>query len=333
MENQGTGIVAPYSDLSFYDDNLGLYKRLKEEVLFAFEDALDVPVHSVSGRVKERKSVFGKILRKSYTSPELQIEDIVGIRVICLYRSDLEEVGRTIDQLFEILTHEDKTAAGADDQFGYMSTHYVCTLKKSASGPRYDRLRGQKFEVQVRTILMDAWANVSHHLAYKGARGLAAEKRRDFNALAAMLYNADSQFQELASVVASSQPEDSKSPLNRETTMKLLQELFPDRDDILEAPPGVAPMTMDDVRRSVSELLAELTQVGYETVGQLRDDIEAYLPAALSWEKDNPGPAPGGKLFRTGITRRALSIGNDKYRSLLYEKTYQAGHHRPNRSK
>lgn len=319
------GTKAPYSDLSFYDDNLGLYKRLKEEVLFAFEDALDVPVHSVAGRVKERKSVFGKILRKSYTSPQLQIEDIVGVRVICLYRSDLDEVGRTIDQLFEILSHEDKTAAGTDDQFGYMSTHYICTLKESASGPRYDRLRGLKFEIQVRTILMDAWANVSHHLAYKGAHSLPAEKRKDFNALAAMLYNADSQFQALASAAAGSHPVGSDAPLNRDTTMNLLQELFPDRMDVLEAPPGIPPMTLEDVHRSVTELVKELIQVGYETVGQLRDDVETYLPAALAWERDNPGPAAGGKLFRTGITRRALSIGSDKYRSLLYEKTYSAG--------
>jgi putative GTP pyrophosphokinase len=316
---------APYSDLSFYDDNLGLYRRLKEEVIFAFEDALAFPIHSIVGRVKERKSVLGKILRKSYTSPDLQIEDLVGVRVICLYRADLEKVDMTIRSLFEVLTHEDKSAAAGDDRFGYMSVHYICRLSTSDSGPRYDRLRGLKFEVQVRTILMDAWANVSHHLAYKSEHSLPADKKKDFFALAAMIHMADGQFQELARASASSQPADSNAPLDRDSTMELLQALFPDRVDYLEPPEGIPPMTLEHLQRSASELVEEVIQVGYQTVGQLRGDLEMYLPAALEWEKDNPGPAEGGKLFRVGIARRALSMGNEKFRSLLYEKTYSTG--------
>lgn len=322
MEKQPARKKAPYSDLSFYDDNLGLYERLKEEVIFALEDALNFPVHSVVGRVKERKSVFGKILRKSYTSPQQQIEDIVGVRVICLYRADLEKVDTVIRSLFDVLSYEDKTAVGNDDRFGYMSVHYVCTLNRSDSGPRYNRLRRLKFELQVRTILMDAWANVSHHLAYKGEHSLPTDKKKSFNALAATLYLADEQFQELATAAAGSQPLGSDALLDRDTTIELLQELFPGRHDFIEPPEGVAPMTFEDVQRSASELVEEVAEVGYETVGQLRADLETYLPAALQWEKENPGPGEGGKYFRVGIARRALSIGNDKFRSLMYEKTY-----------
>lgn len=257
MEQQRRRNKSPYSDLSFYDDNLGLYERLKEEVIFALEDGFDFPVHSVVGRVKGRKSVFGKILRKSYTSPEQQIEDIVGVRVICLYRADLEKVDSVIRSLFDVLTHEDKTAAGTDDRFGYMSVHYGCTLNKSDSGPRYNRLRGLKFELQVRTILMDAWANVSHHLAYKGEHSLPTDKKKSFNALAATLYLADDQFQELATAAAGSQPTGSDAPLDRDTTIELLQELFPGRPDYIEPPEGVPSMTLEDVQRSAPELVEE----------------------------------------------------------------------------
>jgi hypothetical protein len=172
---------------------------------------------------------------------------------------------------------------------------------------------------------MDAWANVSHHLAYKGEHSLPADKKKDFFALAAMIHMADGQFEELARAAASSQPADSNAPLDRDTTMELLQALFPDRVDYLEPPEGIPPMTREDLQRSASELAEEAIQVGYKTVGQLRGDLEMYLPAALDWEEDNPGPAEGGKLFRVGIARRALSIGNDKFRSLLYEKTYSTG--------
>ncbi|MCY0905794.1 GTP pyrophosphokinase [Arthrobacter sp. H14-L1] len=319
MEKQPVRKKAPYSDLSFYDDNIGLYNRLKDEVIFTLEDALDFPVHSVVGRVKERKSVFGKITRKSYASPGQEIEDIVGVRVICLYRADLAKVDGLIRPLFDVLTYEDKTASEDDDRFGYTSVHYVCTLSKTDSGSRYNRLCGLKFELQVRTILMDAWANVSHHLAYKGEHGFPADKKKGFNALAATLYLADEQFQKLATAAAGSQPPRSGYPLDLDTTTELLEELLPGRVDYIEPPKGVPPV---NVQLGTSILVAELIEVGYRTVGQLRADLETYLPAALHWEKDNPGPGEGGKYFRVGIARRALSFGNDKFRSLIYEKTY-----------
>ncbi|MBU8865596.1 GTP pyrophosphokinase [Paenarthrobacter aromaticivorans] len=323
MDPQTSDNKAPYSDLSFYDDNVGLYERLKGEVVFALEQAIDIPVHSIAGRVKDRKSLFGKILRKSYDSPEREVEDIVGVRVICLYRSDLEAIEAAIRRVFDVVVREDKTVGASQGNFGYMAVHYVCTLQPTDSGPRYDRLRGLKFELQVRTILMDAWANVSHHLSYKRDEDTSGENQQAFDELAETLYLADGRFQDLAAAVA--QPADSLEALDAVTVAALLEVLLPDRVDHLVPPDGIPVPTDEDVRRPLLHLVEDLLNAGYETVGQLRSDLLTYLPAALDWEKHHPGPGEGGKYFRVGIARHAVAYGNAKFVSIIYERTYGKG--------
>jgi putative GTP pyrophosphokinase len=69
--------------------------------------------------------------------------------------------------------------------------------QKGHSGPRYDPLKHLRFEVQVRTIVMDAGAAVSHHLDYKGGTSVPSELRKDFYALSGLFYVADQHFEVL----------------------------------------------------------------------------------------------------------------------------------------
>ena len=56
-------------------------------------------------------------------------------------------------------------------------------------------LHGIKFEIQCRTILQNAWASVSHRLAYKGEASIPEALRKDFHALAGLFYVADKHFE------------------------------------------------------------------------------------------------------------------------------------------
>lgn len=76
-----------------------------------------------------------------------------------------------------------------------MSVHFIARMKQAYSGPRYDKIAGFLFEIQVRTIAMDAWANVSHHLDYKTDKDVPAELRKDFYALSGLFYVADRHFE------------------------------------------------------------------------------------------------------------------------------------------
>jgi putative GTP pyrophosphokinase len=59
----------------------------------------------------------------------------------------------------------------------------------------YERYRGAVAEIQVRTILQHAWAEIEHDIQYKSTTAIPEEIRRRFMALAGMLEVADREFQ------------------------------------------------------------------------------------------------------------------------------------------
>jgi len=52
-------------------------------------------------------------------------------------------------------------------------------------------------EVQVRTVLQDAWAIIDHHLVYKNEASVPKALRRKLNSLAGLFETADDQFQQI----------------------------------------------------------------------------------------------------------------------------------------
>jgi putative GTP pyrophosphokinase len=155
-----------------------LYERLKDEALFAIRgkaESAGHKLHSLTGRVKTLESLEEKAQRKSYGSPLDDAPDVVGVRAVALFLSDLPRLAEIVNETFEVVASEDKIEGGDDPStFGYMSRHFEAVIHSDHTGPRYDELRGLRFEVQVRTLLMDAWANVSHYLAYKGESSIPA---------------------------------------------------------------------------------------------------------------------------------------------------------------
>lgn len=256
--------------------------------------------------MKERQSVSDKILRKSYRSPEAELEDIVGLRIVCLYTSDLQKAETAIREAFEVISMEDKINGASEDSFGYMSVHYVCQLRSENKGPRYDSLQGLKFEVQCRTILMDAWANVSHHLAYKGKNSLPEDKKRAFHALAGLFYVADEQFQQLLHTTTTTETgaTEREGLLDRDSVKVLLEELYPDRE---------REESDEKYLLSISDLVEEVTDVGYTNLEELREDLTNFRDIGLEFEREHPPGEPGNKFYRVGIARVSLHLGNPKF--------------------
>src|SRR5215210_5182341 len=69
-------------------------------------------------RVKDRSSFLEKIDRKGYKSPFEETDDLVGARVVCLFRSDLERLKQIVNSSFTVLKHEDKVDGESADSFG-----------------------------------------------------------------------------------------------------------------------------------------------------------------------------------------------------------------------
>ncbi len=98
---------------------------------------------------------------------------------------------------FDIVEKSNKGIALIEsDRFGYQSIHYLLRIKGDRAGlPEYQRFSRHIVEVQVRTILQHAWAEIEHDIQYKSLRAIPTVIRRRFVALAGMLEIADREFQ------------------------------------------------------------------------------------------------------------------------------------------
>lgn len=141
----------------------------------------------VTGRVKTIESFEAKIGRKQYSNPTDQMTDLAGARVVCSYTPDLDTIGDVIEEYFHVLERIDKSDDLGVDRMGYNGKAYVVQLGTQYSGVRYEDITALKCEIQIRTILQDAWAIIGHHLTYKKEAATPDRLRRDLNNVASLL--------------------------------------------------------------------------------------------------------------------------------------------------
>jgi ppGpp synthetase/RelA/SpoT-type nucleotidyltranferase len=303
----------------FYRQSKSRYERMREEVEFIIGKALktaEIKVHSHGGRVKELDHALEKIQRKGYTDPIAQLEDIVGYRVVCLFISDLEQLTEIIRSNFTVLKEEGRISDVADPAtFGYMSDHYICKIGPNHSGARYDDIRDIKVEIQCRTILMDAWANVSHYLAYKGEASIPEHLRKDFYALSGLFYVADKHFElffdsarssaeKVLSKAATGSIDD--NDVNLETLQALLSQMYSDHKPASPA--------------AVSTLVEEIVPHGYTSIKKLRETLEGADEAVRQYAVEHPPLDGTGRFNQVGMVRRALILVDVQYKEKMEAK-------------
>jgi ppGpp synthetase/RelA/SpoT-type nucleotidyltranferase len=198
-------VVREYQQLHPYFEDLA--GRLSDRLRF---HCGHLGLHAmVEGRAKAVLSFAEKIIRKPKADPFAEIMDLCGARVITKTLGEVHrlcEVVRT-DPWFTILPDHsaDKLAHLSGDQFGYLSVHYVVRLSAEAfPAPELrQRLAPREVvaEIQLRTLLQHAWADIQHGLVYKRPIPLPEDLRREFARLAAVLEDADRRFEQLCSGV------------------------------------------------------------------------------------------------------------------------------------
>jgi putative GTP pyrophosphokinase len=176
----------------------GTHEALKEEVVFTIRKLLDqseIKYHSITARVKELDSLLTKLEGNDTADAFENIPDIVGARIVTLFLSDVNRIIQLLSSAFDVIRTDNKIDDSDPRLFGYFSVHVDARLKNEFCGPRYDYIKEIPFEVQVRTIAMDAWAAASHYLDYKSDIDVPADLKRDFNALSGLFYVADKHFE------------------------------------------------------------------------------------------------------------------------------------------
>ena len=300
-----------------YNKRKLLYDSLKEEVEYILSTAIEssgIPIHDLSGRTKELDSLIKKANRKEIRDI-FEIKDICGIRVICLFRSDINRIENIIEKKFNVIDKDDKLTTKPTEEFGYASVHCICKLQDTCSGPRYDDIKDIPFEIQIRTIAMHSWASISHYLDYKSTSAVPSHLRKDFIALSALFHLADSNFemffqssktsQEAESRKTLEQLEKSEEEINLDTLSAYLRKKYKDRKHAENI--------------EISEVIKELRECNYQTITQLDIVLNKSYEAFLKFEKESP-LASFSNFQDIGIVRISLKIYDDNYHSLLLKK-------------
>ncbi|MDR3140038.1 MAG: tetratricopeptide repeat protein [Treponema sp.] len=165
------------------------------------ETVRTLPSHpTVKGRSKDFNSYFKKYLRILSDAGDSQpplITDLIGIRIICPFLEDLAAAEDMIKRSFDVVELDRKGAHYTFKEFGYESIHLLVKIPE-----RIIKKRGfcgsEVAEIQIRTILQNAWAEVEHELVYKAEFTPFDEPmKRKLAAVNASLSLADIVFQEI----------------------------------------------------------------------------------------------------------------------------------------
>ena len=187
--------------LAQYKSLLPVFTQMADVIpakLTEFFNEAGIIVAAVEHRVKTEGSLAGKLKLKGGKYRDIfDITDIVGIRVITFYIDDVDKVASIVERLFEIDWENsiDKRKVHEIDSFGYLSLHYICRIPESSfSDPDHPEVNKIRFEVQMRTVLQHAWANMNHDTGYKSGVEIPRVYLRDMSRLAGMLELIDDEF-------------------------------------------------------------------------------------------------------------------------------------------
>ena len=86
-----------------YKAQLSKLELLKEEAVFIINKNIGkMKIYNILSRIKTLDSFKEKVTRGDYDDPFNQINDILGIRIITLFRSDLEKLSKIIGEQFDV---------------------------------------------------------------------------------------------------------------------------------------------------------------------------------------------------------------------------------------
>ena len=125
------------------------------------------PAEHVLARIKSEESMREKCRRQGIPETEESaltvIHDAIGLRVVCAFLDDVYAMRDALASADGAEVAEEKDYIRNAKPNGYRSYHMIL------------RLDGYYAEIQLRTISMDTWAALEHHMTYKKAKPDSAD--------------------------------------------------------------------------------------------------------------------------------------------------------------
>jgi len=332
-------------------------QSLLERLLATEAEKVQLHVHAVNYRVKSEESAERKTARPRQGATEAgprpldTLTDLLGIRVITYFMDGVDAVAKLIEREFAVDEDNsvDKRTVLDPDRFGYLSLHYVAELGPGrAAMPEYQKYGGIKFEIQIRSILQHAWAEIEHDLGYKSKEGVPRLVRRKFSRLASVLELVDDEFvgirQDIGDHQAVARETIEQGGFGIEIDQDSLSAFVQSSPQSVALDNLIAKYRNATVQKPVDKeflgrMAGQLKEVGFSSVLDLSSYLDEYRellprfiecwlrltqPAASIGRPLVPAPVPPGiTLYYVGALKYTQSLVNGNEAGTAYSQNNQ----------
>ena len=229
--------------------------------------------YPVESRVKRWESVLEKLEHSSLRVDSIEsINDLVGLRIIVLSKRDLPHISELITSTFKLLGQYEAPQQAEQNPSMNLGSHFWISMPETwLTVPTLRPMADLKAEIQVRTVVQQTWAALSHSLQYKSIDSVPQQMRRTIFRLSALLEVADSEFQRILE-----ERDDYRKDLNALSTEERLNVDLVEKilDELL-------PLVNKENNEAYADLLKDLLHFNIDSRQMLKDLINRNRSQAL----------------------------------------------------
>lgn len=225
---------------------------------------------SIESRSKTIESLRQKLYFTDYNPISIEkINDLAGVRIITFVYENISSIEEVLKECFDVVPIDVDGRLGVD-RVGYRSHHWILSLPEARlTLPEYEKFAGMKAELQIRTVLQHAWAQIGHNQVYKPSAILPERIERDFKLLSGVLEVADNEFSRISNEIASHQKEVERMTLSGNLDIPVdsvsLRQYFNDKFSISP----LIKTTFGPKDDMAEEIIDELKAMGVDTLEEL----------------------------------------------------------------
>ena len=155
-----------------------------------YEKSGDVnPIEHIKYRIKDEQQILRKLLLEGKSinleNIEEYVNDFAGIRVVCSFINDLEDIVRLIKEDGDLEIVREKDYVNNPKESGYRGYHLTVLVPVYLSSG----MSKVKVEIQLRTISMEMWASLEQKICYH--KETTEEARSDLKRLSRVIEGVD----------------------------------------------------------------------------------------------------------------------------------------------
>jgi ppGpp synthetase/RelA/SpoT-type nucleotidyltranferase len=192
-----------------YKHTYDFYEEVAKHAAQELEEALqEAGIRAiVTSRAKRPRKLRVKLMMRdqkahyqSFRDIYADIVDLAGVRVALYLPADRMAVGEIIEKVFAPVRAPKQFPrdAGQGESLGYVATHHLVQLRPETLHKDELRYADTNIEIQVASVLMHSWAEVTHDLIYKPTKGtLTPEEMKMIEDLNVIVQDGESKLTQL----------------------------------------------------------------------------------------------------------------------------------------